>query len=51
MVNNNLFIIVHTVRTWDARFFGNKKDSCSSKFMQLELRNKVKAKTSKNHSA
>ena len=41
------FFCCNTVRPWDGRFLGDWKKMCSSKFMQLELLNKAKVRTSK----
>ena len=41
----------HTARPWDARFWGKEENSCSSKFVQLLLLNRAKARWSKNRAA
>ena len=37
-----------SVRPWDARFLGPEKNERSSKFVQLELLNKIMVRSPKN---
>ena len=46
-----LFIFLFYSKALRCTFFGEWKNSCSSKFVQLELLNKAKTRTSKNRAA